>query len=111
MYPAALPAAALEHPFYRLKQPQVGIGAQQPGGDKAALLERTQELPSEAFSFTVVQGDAEQLPVAEGIDDDRHHQGPRHHQHVSSESAMVISGIKVVIGKASGGVPPSGVTP
>ncbi len=50
--------------------------------------------------LAVAYGNAEHLAVAEGIDADRHHHGPRHHLQVAAEAAVEVDGIEVDVGEA-----------
>jgi len=100
MHPAALPAAALEHPLDRRRQPQVGIGDHQPGAIQATLLEAGEELAPEGLGLAVAHGDAEHLAVAESIDADRHHHRTGADLHVAAETAVEVGGVEVVVGEA-----------
>ena len=110
VHPAPLPATALEHAPDLRRQPQVGnpsgesfaYGDHQLGSSQATLLllrrslrlEGAEEMAPVALRLAVAHGNAEHLAVAEGIDADRHHDGPRHHLHVLSQTAVEVGGIE-----------------
>ncbi len=60
----------------------MGVRDRQTGSSEATLLGGAEELAPEALGLAVAHGDAEHLALAEVIDADRHHDGPRHHLHV-----------------------------
>ena len=98
--PAALTAAALEHPLDRRRQPQVGVRDHQQGALQAPLLEAAQELAPEALGLTFTHGDSEHLAVAEGIDGDCNLHGSGADLHVAAQMAREIGGVQVDVRKA-----------
>jgi len=73
--PTALQGAALEHTIDRCRQSQEAseISGRVPS---RTLLERAEELPPEALGLAVAQGNADRFAVADGVDANRHHDGP-----------------------------------
>ena len=63
----ATPAAALEHPPDRCRQPQMGVRDHQRGSSQAMLLEQAEELSPEALCLADPHGDAEHFALAEGV--------------------------------------------
>ena len=95
----ATPGAALKHALDRHREPQVGVRDHQPSASQVTLLKASQKLTSESLGLAVAHGDAEHLPVAEGIDADRHHHRPEDHLQVVAQAAVEGSHIEVDVGK------------
>jgi hypothetical protein len=101
MDPAALPAAALQHPPDCVGEAHVGVTDHQLDPSEAAFFEGSDELAPQALGLTVTHFEAQQLAAAVGIDaHDGHHHGPRADLQGLAQPPMEIRRVEIDVGVA-----------